>query len=57
MAPVINRKDWDPNTFLVGHEGAIEVALFNPNIYKYKEDSGAETDICVCAIGSQGIFN
>ena len=54
VAPILYREDWQSAVCLVGHEAPVEVASFNPHLFKFNDpDSGTRIDTTVCALGSQ----
>ncbi|KAJ3331686.1 HIR complex subunit [Blyttiomyces sp. JEL0837] len=55
VAPVISRDDWSSNVCLVGHHGPIEVACFNPCIFKLEDPDDPNKKIIssICATAGQ----
>lgn len=54
VSPIINRDDWSTQMSLVGHQGPIEAAAFNPITFEIQScSSSTSTMTAVCAVGSQ----
>ena len=54
VAPILYRQDWQSAVVLVGHEAPVEVASFNPHLFKHDDEAnGKRVDTAVVALGSQ----
>nr|KAJ3418910.1 HIR complex subunit [Polyrhizophydium stewartii] len=54
VAPLIQRQEWKSDAFLVGHKAAVEVASFNPKLFRVGNlEQLTGSAVSICATGSQ----